>query len=136
MHQLLCERPNGKAFAQCHLCIFGDFSGFCLPVWEGHRSARASPGARVPLTSCLWALSCWWMPFAEPELLMACKSHGQMLSEVHRAAVPSSSTRWQGLLDRIISGSKLTEEWRSQDPHRWRLSGQGCISPLSLRSSW
>lgn len=47
-----------------------------LPVQECSGSATVSPGTRELLTSCLWVLSCWWMPFAEPELPMACKSHG------------------------------------------------------------
>lgn len=44
------------------------------PVWEGRGCGKGSPwGGRASLTSCLWPLSCWWMPFAELELLMACK---------------------------------------------------------------
>lgn len=101
-------------------------------------SATVSAGTRELLTSCLWVLSCWWMPFAEPELPMACKSHGQMLSEVHQTTVPRSSTRWRCLLDRILSGSKLIRALPNGAPRtrRPKLSGQGCISPLGLRPSW
>lgn len=55
------------------------------PAWRGWRWGRLEGcGAvgqlhgrqllSVPgqcLSSCLWVLSCWWMPFAEPELPMA-----------------------------------------------------------------
>lgn len=70
-----------------------------LPVQGCRGRAMVSSRTKQFLTSCLWVLSCWWMPFAEPELPMACKSHGQMLSEVHQTTVPRSSTRWCCLLD-------------------------------------
>lgn len=76
-----CERPYCKAACTMYLCIFGGFSKFfSREVGLYGRAvgvAEYLPGARVPLTSCLWALSCWWMPFAEPELPVACKSRGQ-----------------------------------------------------------
>lgn len=60
------------------------------PAWR-RAPLGQSGGALVPtglfqgvpqgqcLSSCLWALSCWWMPFAEPELVMAGHLSGQLL---------------------------------------------------------
>lgn len=132
-----CLRSSVRDLMQICLCFWrlARFCSACAGVrWERH----GVPGTRELLTSCLWVLSCWWMPFAEPELPMACKSHEQMLNEVHQTTVPRLSTRWRCLLDRVLSGSKLVRALRNAGPRtrRPKLSELGCISLLGLRPSW
>lgn len=69
--------PAREPLAQDTFVIWVAFQVFFSPK----KSARVGGpwvcqgvprGARASLTSCLWPLSCWWRPFVELELLMAC----------------------------------------------------------------
>lgn len=134
-----------KASCIRNLCIFGGFSEFflqrSLPVREGCGWGRAPPWGEAPLTPCLWVLSCWRMPFADVELLTACKSHGQMGSQARQAAaVPVCPLDGKVFLRNHLrlQTDQSSSEWGSQDPprpRRPRFSGQGCISPFSLSSA-
>lgn len=58
-------------------CLEGRHRGRPEGVWCGQGCSSVPQGQC--LSSCLWALSCWWTPFAEPELLTAWDLSGQLL---------------------------------------------------------
>lgn len=81
-----CPRRRACCYKHCS-CLQSDSLGCCLEgaplgqngvalVWAG--LLHGVPQGQC-LSSCLWALSCWWMPFAEPELPMAGALSGLLL---------------------------------------------------------
>lgn len=82
-----CPRQWARHCYKHCSCLQSDSPGPCLEeappgqaagavVWTGQ--LHGVPRGQC-FSSCLWPLSCWWMPFAELELLMAWDLSGQLL---------------------------------------------------------
>lgn len=82
-----CPRQWARYCYKHCSCLQSDSPGPCLEGAPPGQAAGAvvwiGPLHGVPrgqcFSSCLWPLSCWWMPFAELELLMAWDLSGQLL---------------------------------------------------------